>query len=253
MPKFRGRGIPRKGPLPFRYVFLLTFVFFMFSTAVGLVIVNKGIEPTLIKYAQNETSRIATVVIKNAITKQMTEESLSDEDIILTQTDSDGKITSVTFNSKLINEILAKTTNNVDKYLKFVNKGDVAALDLPEVDLQTDEKSPGFIYEIPLGQATNNAILGNLGPKIPIRFHMIGDVMTDYSSKISDHGINNTYIEVLVHIEVRIQVIIPFATEEVIVPTNVPIAGPIFIPGEVPLYYNDGGDGSAPSIELPGN
>lgn len=222
----------------------------MLSTALGLVIVNKGIEPTLVEYARYETSRIATVVIKNAINKQITEENLSDEDIIMTQVDSNGKITSVTFNAKLINEILTKTTNNVDKYLKSVNKGDVAALELPEIEIQSDDNNPGFLYEIPLGQATNNVILGNLGPKIPIRFHMVGDVATDFSRKVTDHGINNTWIEVLVHIEVRIQVIIPFATEEVVVPTSVPIAGPIFIPGEVPLYYNNGGDG-APAIELP--
>ncbi|WP_078544199.1 sporulation protein YunB [Litchfieldia alkalitelluris] len=250
MPKFRGPLMPRRGPLPFRYVFLLTFVFFMFSTALGLVIVNKGIEPTLTKFARNESSRIATVVIKNAITKQMTEENLSDEDIIITQTDSAGKITSVTFNSKLINEILAKITNNVDKYLKLVNKGDVAALDMPEIEIQTDDDSPGFLYEVPLGIATNNALLGNLGPKIPIRFHMIGDVSTNYSKNVETTGINNTSIEILVHIEVKLQVIIPFATEEVVVPTSVPIAGPIFIPGEVPQFYNNGGE-SAPSIEIP--
>ncbi len=250
MSKFRG-PLPRKGPLPFRYVFLLTFVFFMFSTAIGLWIVNEGIEPTLIKYAENETSRIATIVIKNAITKQISEEKLSDEDIIIMEKDNNGKVSSIIFNSNIINEVMAKTTNNVEKYLKYVNQGNVAALELPEVEIQSDDKSPGFYYEIPLGQATNNALIGNLGPKIPVRFHMIGDVMTDYSRNVVEAGINNTFIEVLVHIEVKIQVIIPFATTSVVVPTSVPIAGPIFIQGEVPQFYNNGGN-TSPSIQLPG-
>ncbi len=31
----------------------------------------------------------------------------------------------------------------------------------------------------PLGQATEIPLLGNLGPKIPIRFHVIGDVQAN--------------------------------------------------------------------------
>ncbi len=34
----------------------------------------------------------------------------------------------------------------------------------------------GIVFFVPIGQATNIPLLGNLGPKIPIRFHVIGDV-----------------------------------------------------------------------------
>ena len=56
------RKLTRKGPLPFRYVLLLTFLFFMLSTGVGLWLINREIEPTLMKYAEAQTKEIATLV-----------------------------------------------------------------------------------------------------------------------------------------------------------------------------------------------
>ena len=39
------------------------------------------------------------------------------------------------------------------------------------------------MINIPLGQVTGNSILGNLGPKIPVRFNLIGDALTDVKQK----------------------------------------------------------------------
>jgi len=250
MPKFRGR-LPQKGPLPFRYVFLLTFVFFMFSTAAGLWIVNKGIQPSLEAYAINETKRLATLVIKNAVNKQLTEEELNPEELLVSSTD--GNVSRVTVNTNTLNRVLTRTTDKVEQYLKYINEGDVNALEIPEVEIETDGKnSSGFYYEIPLGEATNNVLLGNLGPKIPVRFHMVGNVAADYSSKFENSGINNTSVEIMIDLVVTIQVIIPFATEEVKIPTSIPVVI-TFINGEVPQFYNNGGDGMTPSIEIPAN
>ncbi|MCA1031613.1 sporulation protein YunB [Bacillus timonensis] len=245
--------MPRGGPLPFRYVFLLTFVFFIFSTAAGLWIINKGIEPTLMRYAENETKRIATLVIKNAITKQINEDELNQEELVIIEKDANGKITSAGFNTSVIQRVLAKTTNNVERYLKFVNEGNIDALELPDVEIEKDEKTKreGFFYEIPLGQATNNALLGNLGPRVPVRFFVIGDVMSDVKTEVEPFGINNALYKISIHLEVSVQVIIPFSTKEIVVPTNIPIVLRS-INGDVPQYYNNGGDDS-PALELPGN
>lgn len=252
MRKFRGPR-PRRGPLPFRYVFLITFVFFIFSTAIGLWIVNKGIQPALEAYAINETKRIATLVIKNAVDKQITEEELEPEELFTYQTDDEGNITVFNVNTNTVNRVLTRTVDKVEKYLKYVNTGNVDALELPEVTIERDDEKryQGFYYTIPLGEATNNVLLGNLGPQIPVRFHMVGDVMADYSRKMEEIGINNYLLEVVINIEVTVQVIIPFSTAEVTVPTSVPVVVST-INGKVPDFYNNGGD-SAPSIEFPTN
>ncbi|MDF0727446.1 sporulation protein YunB [Cytobacillus sp. S13-E01] len=253
MAKFRG-GLPRRGPLPFRYVFLLTFVFFIFSTVAGLWVVNKGIEPVLMAYAENETRRIATLVIKNAVNKQITEEELNVNEIINIQEDESGKIQGVYYNNNIINRISTLTTDKVEQYLRYVDKGNVNALEIPEVEIEVDENSrnAGFYFEVPLGAATNNALLGNLGPRVPIRFHMIGDVMPDIITNIKPAGINNMVIEISIVIDVTVQVIVPFATEEIQATGTFPIVTQI-IQGDVPDYYNNGGGNSPPSIQLPKN
>lgn len=68
---------------------------------------------------------------------------------------------------------------------------------------------------------------------------------------IQPFGINNALVEIAVHIEVNVQVVIPFATKPATVSTDIPIAMRI-IQGEVPNFYNNGGN-SDPSFEIPLN
>lgn len=247
MRKFRGRLI-RKGPLPFRYVFLLTFVFFTFSTATGLWMVNKGLKPTLMSYAESQTRKIATLVISNAINKKIAND-MNIEDIIETVPNQDGMSK---LNAEIVTRVKAETTHLVQKNLKQAESGDLSELELLtdvefEKDGSTDEE--GIVYYVPLGQATNNALLGNLGPKIPVRFTAIGDVRSDVMTKIKDFGINNAYLQVYIHLTVNVQIIIPFATKVATITENVPV-GMFIIRGNVPQYYNNGGK-PAPAIELP--
>ncbi|MFT4412937.1 sporulation protein YunB [Fredinandcohnia humi] len=252
MAKYRGRLTPkRKGPLPFRYVFLVTFVFFIISTAAGLWLINKAIEPALMAYAENETQKIANTVIKNAINQQISEEELNSEELVTYQKDANGKVKINSFNTQTINRIATKTLGNIEKYLKYVNEGEINKLEYPNIDLETDHASgtTGFVFEVPLGEATDNALLGNLGPQIPIRFHMIGFASTTPEARIDEWGINNAWFHVDVIATVTMQVILPFSTGEVEIQTPIPVISQI-IEGEVPQFYNSGGD-SAPSIEVP--
>ncbi len=68
---------------------------------------------------------------------------------------------------------------------------------------------------VPFGRVTNNALLGNIGPDIPIDFTTIGHVNTDIKQKIEPHGINTTAIQIIMEMEVTLQVIIPFHTKEI--------------------------------------
>ncbi|MBB5324360.1 sporulation protein YunB [Anoxybacillus tepidamans] len=243
---------PKRGPLPFRYLFLLTFVLFMMSTAVSLWIINKGIEPTLMRIAEKETKRIANLVINSAINQQITEDDLDVKDLITVQQDTYGNISSIDFNGAVVSRILAKTTNRVQKNLKAASQGKLHELEVPDIEIETNGlKNDGIIYYIPIGQATNNALLGNLGPRVPVRFYVIGDVISDVKKTIQPFGINNALVEIAVHIEVNVQVVIPFATKPATVSTDIPIAMRI-IQGEVPNFYNNGGN-SDPSFEIPLN
>jgi len=245
LPRFPARL--RKGPLPLRYVFLLTFVFFMFATAVSLWIVNKAIEPVLMEIAEKETKRIANLVINNAIEQQFLKENTEMSDLITVQKDESGKIASVDFNTAVVNRILAKTDDYVMQSLKAATEGKIAELEFPD-DKSEKEKNNGIIYYIPIGQVTDNALLGNLGPRVPVQFQLIGNVTSDVTKEIKPFGINNALIEVDIHVSVDIQVVIPFATKAATVSTDIPIAMQV-IQGEVPEFYNNGGPN--PTLSVP--
>jgi sporulation protein YunB len=232
-------------------VLLLTFVFFLFSTAAGLWIVNKGIEPTLMKYAELETRNVATLVINKAITKRTTEISGNTDAIIIVPNENGGKPIAK-LNTSYINQVLAETTAQIQKNLKVARAGDLASLEqLTDVKIETNNTNneDGIVWYVPLGQATRIALFGNLGPKIPVRFHAIGDVQPDVKIKTEQVGINNSYLGVSIDILVSIQIITPFATKITNLKQTIPVGGTYF-QGDVPQFYNTGG-GTSPSIQLP--
>jgi len=246
--KFRVR-LPKKGPLPLRYVLLLTFVCFIFSTAIGLWAVNKGLEPTLMRVAESETRNIASLVINKAITKRTIDVG---EDVIVLLPSENGKAQNAKLNTAYINRVLAETTAQIQKNLKMAKKGDLSSLEqLTDVDIETADtgKNNGIIWYFPLGQATNIALFGNLGPKIPVRFHAIGEVQPDVKIKTEQLGINNIHYGVSVDIIVSVQIITPFATKITKMEQSIPV-GDSYIQGDVPQFYNNGG-GTTPSIQLP--
>jgi sporulation protein YunB len=250
--KFRGR-LPKKGPLPLRYVMLLTLVFFLFSTAIGLWAVNKGIEPTLMRYAESETRNIASLVINKAITKRTTDVG-GNNDVIDLLPNENGK-PNAKLNTAYINRVLAETTTQIQKNLKVAKKGDISSLEqMTDVEIETQDtgKTDGIVWYVPLGQATKIALFGNLGPKIPVRFHAIGEVKPDVKIKTKPSGINNFYLGVSIDIEVSVQIITPFATKITKLKQSIPVGG-TYIQGDVPQFYNNGGNSIMPSIQIPEN
>lgn len=246
--KFR-RRLSKKGPLPLQYVLLLTFVFFLFSTATGIWMINKGIEPTLMRYAESQTRKIASLVISKAISKKTVEVG----DVIAIEPGSNGAPPSANLKTEMVNQKLSEITSQIQKNLTAAEKGDLTALkQLTDVEIETNKtnKDVGIVWYVPIGQATNIALFGNLGPKIPVRFHAIGDVRPDVKIDPKPIGINNTWIDVSIHLEVSVQIITPFATKITKLDQSIPVGGRL-VQGVVPQYYNGGNNSSPPSLQLP--
>ncbi|NLM38388.1 MAG: sporulation protein YunB [Firmicutes bacterium] len=251
MPFFRRRARffrPRRktGPLPLKYVLLLTFIFFAISTMAGLWIVNKSLKPALLAYAESQTMQIASFVINRAVM----ETKVEDINNVITV---DPETSLTRFDTEKIYEKLGETTETVITYLRKMENGTLPELDSLtdfDIDLEKSGKGKGVVYSIPIGQATNNVILGSMGPKIPVRFHLIGDLEPDIETNFKEAGINNVFMEVNIVLKVNVQVIIPFATETAQLEQRIPIAMGM-IRGDVPRFYNRSGSGVQPSILLP--
>lgn len=206
--------------------------------------------PTYLQYAEVQTDKIASYVISKAISSRTTQ-VLDVNDIIIETEQSDNRVTS-TFNTEIINRIRSETVTLVKQYLENAENGDLnylPNLQNVEYDVGKMQAGDGIVFFVPLGQAANLPIIGNLGPKIPIRFHIIGSVHSDIRSEISEFGINNAFVTVSVYIEVNVQIIVPLATSAAHIEESIPVAMGI-VSGTVPQIYT-GGDGVQPSIEVP--
>ncbi|MDR4379075.1 peptidoglycan DD-metalloendopeptidase family protein [Bacillus amyloliquefaciens] len=60
----------------------------------------------------------------------------------------------------------------------------------------------------------------------------MGDALTDVKTKIKPYGINNALIDISIFVEIKVKVIIPFASKTSVVTNNIH-KGQIVKPGEV--------------------
>ncbi|WLD92701.1 sporulation protein YunB [Alkalihalobacillus sp. AL-G] len=232
------RRRPRNGPLPFKYVFVISFVIFAVLTLMALVYINKGIEPIVMSIAETKSKQIASRAINDAISKKIVEDMNVDELFIRHEEGT------YSFNPKEYSRIVSEATIRVQKYLDYVEAGKIDQFDTTLNDIEIEYEragADGIVFDIPLGVATNNVLFENLGPRIPVRFEIIGSVESKIRMTKVEMGINNTLLEVYIDFKVIANVVIPFSQENTVVKNEVFI-GNIFIPGDVPYYFGTGDD-----------
>ena len=231
-------------------------LFIVILIIVGIIIsfqiINVRVSPILINYAEVESRKLASIIINNAVSKNVTE-NIDINELFLITRDSNNEIKTIDFNPITVNKILTDTTNSVQVNLKYIEQGKVELLDLTTnslIDYDTDKLKQGIIYEIPSGVIFGNSILSNVGPKIPVKFSLVGDIVSHINTKITDYGINNALIEVNIVLELSEQVILPFISDEIKIETSIPVALKL-IQGSVPNYYLNGIDQNSSSFSIP--
>ena len=200
-------------------------------------IFDKRVRPILLSYAEAESRKLTTLIINKAVTKQIAL-NMEPDNLYQIETNSSNEINIVSYNSVVVTKILNSITNLVQLNLKAIEEGNVDLLELPD-NYNTDKLKQGIIYEVPFGAITKIAFLSNLGPKIPVRLSLIGDVTSGIRSNLSEYGINNALLEIGVNIEVTCRINMPFISKQIKVDNTVPIVIKL-IQGKVPEYYFNG-------------
>ena len=219
------------------YIMLLI-LFIIITLIFVFKFIGNNLNPKIENYATKQAKRITSLVVSASVT----EETLKDFDsnsLFKTTQDSDNF---VDFNSEVINKLLIEVTKNTKKYLNDLENGKIKNINLSDTSLfTTDPKKlkKGIIYEVPTGIIFNNALIANIGPKIPVKLDFIGDVEVDVKTDLKDYGINNAIVSISLKIIINEQVIMPYMTKQIKVESNVPIAIKI-IQGNIPNYYFNG-------------
>jgi len=219
-----------------RNISLIMVVLIFIGVLVLFNVINERLKPKLNLVAREECKKFATMIINDAVKKQVVN-GLTFDKLFITTYDK-GKISSIDFDTIIVNKVLTNITNTIQMNLKSIEKGNIKSLDLSDnifAYYDSDKLNKGIIYEIPLSIAYNNTFLSNLTPKVPVRISLIGSVNSNIRTEVKNYGINNALIEVYVDISVNLQVMMPFESSKNVVKTSVPLALKL-IKGDIPNY-----------------
>ena len=200
---------------------------------------NKAL-PLLVSYAEAEAKKLIILVINKAVTKQIN--NVDTNDIFEVTYNNDGEVILVDFNSKRTSIALSTITSLVEVNLRAIEEGRIDMIELPDNSLEafdTDLLEKGIILEVPLGVVSNLALLTNIGPKVPVKLTLIGDVSSGFSTEVEEYGINNALITLNIDVEVNAKVVLPFISDDMSISASIPIAMKV-IQGKIPEYYLNG-------------
>ncbi len=217
-------------------IFLSLSVSFFF-----IIYLSKKINPIFMSYAESETRKLMTLVINKSLTKELTLKDEIDNIYHITKSNNED-IQIIDFDSKEVTKFLNNITNLIQNNLKAIEEGNIDLIDLEENTLDKYDKDllkKGIIYEIPILAATNSSLLSNIGPRIPVRFYLIGDVTSNVETEVKEYGINNALVKLSIRINVSGRVNLPFVSENVTVDMVIPVSMKI-IQGKIPEFYLDG-------------
>lgn len=232
-------------------IIIIIIILLFFSIFKTFNYINNIVNPILINYAEVEIKRFSNLIVNKAVNAYITDDINIDNLFIITK-DGQDEIKTIDFNPVMVNKMLVKVTDSVHVNLKNIINGNVDKIDIIEdwVEYDVEKLKNGIIFEIPAGVVFKNSLLSNLGPKIPVRLNLNGEVISNIDTKVTNYGINNALMEVSVNIELNEQVILPFISKRVYYNLNIPIAIKL-IQGTVPNYYFNGMTKSSPNISLP--
>lgn len=183
---------------------LLIIISLIFFSLVLIYFYSKKLSPILIKYASIEGKNKAIDIISKNISKSICN-SYNDNDLFIVEKDKNGNIETVDYNSKTINNLLSISTKQAIKNFNSL-------------------KDKKYISYIPLGASTNNIFFNNLGPKIPIKLELDGNVMSSLNTNVKEYGMNSALVEVSIRLESNISIIIPFNKKDIKIVNNIPIS-----------------------------
>lgn len=221
-------------------IIVILIILLIIVTSVFIKYYSQKAMPLLKTYAEAEVRKLTILIINKSITKQVYD--ISSDKIFKVVYNKSGEITLIDFDTKVSSEILSTVTNLVESNLRAIEAGKIDRLDLPENSLSNynlELLEKGIIVEVPFGIVSGSKILYNLGPKIPVKLSLLGDVSTGFATEVTEYGINNALLKLMINIKVNTRIILPITSEETEIECNVPIAMKV-IQGTIPNYYMNG-------------
>lgn len=221
-------------------LFLITVVTMIIIISVIICHIGRKINNKILLISEIEVSKISKTVINESVNKTISD-NVDISELFHIEKDNFGNIQMIDFNSQVVNEMLDVVNENVKKYFVELESGTSSIVDVKNnliTNTQIISSKQGIIFEVPIGMASNNAFLSNIGPKIPVKVSLSGEMESNIKTEIEEYGINNSVLKIIINVSVSEQIILPLMSKKITVDNDVPIAIKM-IQGQIPDYYID--------------
>lgn len=215
--------------------------------------INRRVSPFLLVYAEEEVKKISGIVMNEVVLDYTKKNNINTNTIFTIVKNSNNEINMVDLDSKFITSFLSQITKDIYENLRALETGKLKKLTIPSSSLTEYDYSKlqrGIVYELPITSFLNNTFLSNLGPRVPVRFAVTGNVSGHLETNVRSYGINNAVVEVVLKIEVIELVNLPFSYKKISFTNSIPISIQM-IQGKVPTYYNGNINQSTPILINP--
>lgn len=235
------------------YKVIIIVIICAFITSFFLIqLLSSKINPILSKYVDLEAERITSNIVDGAVNRILSKEL--DEDLFIIEKNKKDEVQIIDYNTKKVNKLLKIISNNIQKELISLEDGKIKDYAISDTFKGKKYKyiDNGIVCEIPMGSLSGNGFLANVGPTIPIKMTFLGQVNCNLQTKATNYGINNLYLEISIHVEVKERITMPIVSKDSIIKIDAPITTKI-IQGTVPKYYGGSINNSSNMLGLQKN
>jgi len=198
---------------------IIIFMLIIMCSFLLLYYLSNRVMPTIMITSKNIVKETGMNIISENVSDKIIS-ILDKEELFIIEKDNNGNIESIEYNTKVVNEILKEVSNvSYDNFKKY------------------EKEKDGVITYVPLLSGSNNLFLSNLGPKVPIKIVLDGNVITSLQTDVREYGYNSALIEVSIKIEANTEVILPFKTKNQKIVNIVPVSIKI-VEGDVTPLIN---------------
>ena len=233
-------------------ILILTFILAFICLCFVFCWLNKKVNDKIMLFAEADVNKLSKAIVNKAVDNVVIDQ-MATNNLFEIEKNSNNDIQIIDFNTQTVNKILSDITNNIMNYFEELEKGNSTVIDIKNnlvTNTSTLSDKEGVIFEIPIGMVTSNAFLSNLGPKIPVRISLNGEVESCVKTKVENYGINNAIITVYVNIRVSEQILLPVASKKITIENDIPIAIKM-VQGSIPNYYFNGLNSNSAFLTIP--
>lgn len=207
-------------------------------TLLNIWFINYRTKNRIIDYSTMIASKITKYVVNNAYVREKV--NFYTQDIYDIVKSDSNEINNIIYDSGVINDLVNSITERVYNMFNMLEYGDLNKINIRENILTNDNSiKDGIVLEVPSGILTNNYILSNLGPRIPVKISLTGEYESFVSTDVKEYGINNAMLTIYINLKVCEQITLPFITDKIIVENKIPIFMSL-VNGTIPNYYIGG-------------